>query len=82
MKDTFHKLVIGVAGPSFGVAGSKITTSEWLQILSLTVGIAVGVASFISICFSIRRKYRSFKNERAINPKHSSVYDDEGTTTT
>lgn len=83
MKDTFHKLVIGVAGPTFGVAGSKATTSEALQVLSLAVGIAVGIASFISICFSIRRKYNNWKNETGWvkRPSKQRYEEDEPTTT-
>lgn len=78
MKDTFHKLVIGVSGPGVGYAFSISTTEIWLRVLSLVVGISVGVASLISICFSIRKKYKSWRNE-----KHSIKSNDfeEPTTT-
>lgn len=76
MRDTVHKLVIGVAGPGLGYVFSVSTAEIWLRILSLVVGIAVGLASLISICFSIRRKYKSWRRE-----KHINIEEDEPTTT-
>jgi len=63
MKDTVHKCVIGVLGPATGYAVSISTMETWLRILSLVIGSAVGVASLISIGFSIRRKYNNWRNE-------------------
>ena len=43
------KGVIGAASPMFAIAISMQSTIAALQIVSLTVGIAVGIATFISI---------------------------------
>lgn len=79
MKDTFNKLIIGVAGPVVGYGGTMLTAEESLKILSLVIGISVGIASFISICFSIRRKWKNYKNEK-LNPKDASLYETPTTT--
>lgn len=79
MRDTVHKFFIGVGGVTAGYTGTKLTAEEGLKILSLVVGISVGIASFISICFTIRKKYLSWRNERSINPK-TLLSDDEPTT--
>lgn len=79
MKDTVNKLMLGVLGPAAGYGGTMLTAEESLKILSLVIGISVGIASFISICFSIRRKWKNYRNEK-INPKDASL-DDAPTTT-
>lgn len=43
------KGVIGAASPMFAIAISMQSTIAALQVISLTVGIAVGIATFISI---------------------------------
>jgi ABC-type nickel/cobalt efflux system permease component RcnA len=78
MKDAIQKTIIGLAGPSAGYAVSLTTAEAWLRVLSLVVGIAVGIASFISIGFSIRRKYLSWRMEQKHNSKHK---EEEPTTT-
>lgn len=75
MKDTFHKLIIGVVGPTTGYVISISVVEQWLRLLSLVIGCVVGLASFISICLSIRRKYRNWRKE-------SSEYEEEETTIT
>jgi hypothetical protein len=50
MRDTIAKGFLGVAAPAAGAITSLLPAVEvWLRILSLVVGIAVGVASFWSI---------------------------------
>ena len=58
MRDTIHKLIVGVAGPTAGCAISISTVETWLRVLSLVVGITVGVLSAISIALSIQRKWK------------------------
>lgn len=43
------KGIVGSASPMFAIAISMQSTIAALQIVSLTVGIAVGIATFISI---------------------------------
>ena len=43
------KGIVGSASPMFAIAISMQSTIMALQIVSLTVGIAVGIATFISI---------------------------------
>ena len=81
MKDILNKLFLGVAAPGAGYLASLSTMEVWLRVLSLVVGIAVGIASLVSICFSIRKKYKNWKLEKLINPKDASLYEEETTTT-
>lgn len=73
MKDTVHKLIIGVTGPGVGYVVSISTMEIWLRVLSLVIGIAVGIASLISICFSIRRKYKNYRSESRIEKEEQTT---------
>lgn len=53
MRETISKTLLGVAGPAAGIVASLTTLESWLRILSLCVGIAVGLASLTSI---VRKK--------------------------
>lgn len=74
-------MIIGVSGPTAGYGGTLLTAKEGLQILSLVIGIAVGLASLISICFTIRRKWLQYKRESIIKIIATADSDDEETTT-
>ena len=50
MKETIIKGSAGVLATLGTLSVSRATVTSWLQIVSLSVGIAVGVATFISIC--------------------------------
>lgn len=57
MKDTAQKGFVGVIFPIVGTITSLLPQLEiWLRVASLIVGIAVGLASFVSI---IRRWNKS-----------------------
>lgn len=49
MKITLAKGSLGVSATIIGNIVSMSSVKEWLQVVSLLVGIAVGVATFISI---------------------------------
>lgn len=49
MKHDMVKGFVGVSFPAFGAAVSLSQVEAWLRIASLVVGLAVGIASFISI---------------------------------
>jgi hypothetical protein len=51
--------VIGMASPLLGFTISLTDVSDWLRVVSLLVGIAVGVVSFIHI----RQKTRYLKKQ-------------------
>lgn len=78
MKEALQKLTVGVTGPIFGYAIASSTTELWLKIMSLLVGIIVGLLSAVSICFTIDRKYRDWKKRRT--DKSESNYREETTT--
>jgi membrane protein DedA with SNARE-associated domain len=80
MRHAANKLILGVLGPGAGYAASLSNMELWLRVLSLVIGCAVGIASLISICFSIRRKYRAWKAEQKNKAKYD-YQDDEPTTT-
>lgn len=80
MKDAIHKGVIGVLAPGVGYVVSISTVEMWLKLASLGAGILVSIAMFISLCFSIRRKYLAWKRETKINVKEQSQYSEETTT--
>jgi hypothetical protein len=51
---------LGIGATSTGVYVSILPRVEaWLRMISLVVGIAVGVATFVSIVISIRRKLKA-----------------------
>lgn len=52
-----------MAAPTAGYAVSLSTAEAWLRIGSLAVGIAVGMLSAVSICLTIRRKWRQKRLE-------------------
>lgn len=78
MKNTVHKLLLGVSGPSVGYAVSLTSAELWLRVLSLVIGCAVGVASLISICLSIYIKYLNCKSKTT----NKDLYQDDEPTTT
>ncbi len=53
MKETLLKGMVGTGAPLLGTVASIAQIKEWLQIVSLVVGIAVGVATFVII---VRKK--------------------------
>lgn len=48
-QQTLQKCYIGLGGVAGGFTLSLAVVKEWLQVASLVIGCAVGVASFISI---------------------------------
>lgn len=48
MKSILH-FIAGVSFPTFGIVVSLSALEQWLRILSLVVGIAVGIVSFASL---------------------------------
>jgi hypothetical protein len=61
MKASFVKGTTGILATAGGIGISHAVVNEWLQTISFLVGIAVGVASFISI---VRNKKNKSKKPR------------------
>ena len=76
--NTISKGIIGVVAPATGYAISFSHAEAWLRIVSLLAGIAVSCAMFVSIGFTILKKYRAL--QKPINPKDAALHEEESTT--
>jgi hypothetical protein len=47
-EEVFSKFTVAITSPFMGFAFSHSTLNLWLQTISLTVGISVGVIAFLS----------------------------------
>ena len=63
LKETIGKGILGVIAPSAGYTISTLSAVEqWLRIFSLLGGIAVSIAMFVSIGFTIQKKCRAWQD--------------------
>jgi len=58
MTNTLSKAGLGVGSVTGGVVISHAVVNEWLQTGSLIVGMAVGLASFVSIVLKINHNLK------------------------
>ncbi|HEV2691556.1 MAG TPA: hypothetical protein VG347_01530 [Verrucomicrobiae bacterium] len=63
MKDSAAKGTAGILATAGGITISHATINEWLQTISLMVGIAVGIASLVSIWWKSKTKPNKMKNK-------------------